>query len=210
MKRLNKIIRAKIVANAVIAAGIPERRDAIRTRRIALAEDCRLESIGGKAVEEQILKLSQSHQAVEDIFKGETISLKRVSYSAFWLHKSGNVCVSFGGLSDTLYLHGGVNYKDFEAVEKSPCSSKHLYLAADHPLCKVRTDIINETDNIDIEAHEITTQVAAYIGSFCSLEKLIREWPEVIPLLPKEDKATANFPAIVPRALNKLLKLPKD
>lgn len=211
--RLNKEIRQKIVDNAYLASTIPAAKKDLTRRSIELAEAVRLDSIGGKEVDDSLraaekeIKLILKKRGIPEEFHPNKI-FDRKTY----------VYVEFGGESFSLDFSGhitkhrewlviGDNARDnyrFSNTERTPYPSDHVFVLE-------YTSIVAEAEKLRDDEKILRAQVAGAVNSFNTTENLLDRWPEAAALIPKEIvKASQPMPiAIQVKELNALIGLPK-
>lgn len=214
--RLNKDIRAQIVANAVEASPVPAAKKAISKRSAEFSEHVRLDSIGGAGVDGS-LKAIQKEISVLVERRGIPMHLRPdVRFS-----KANYVTASFGGVDWTLYLDGRMR-------KSNPYSSEHIIDSwgqagqkftrndrseydAEHHFTKEFQAIRDEGIRVTELEENIRRQVAATVGSFNTVKKLIEHWPEAAALIPKSTEAQSKPTALSVQisGLNDLIGLPK-
>ena len=200
--RLNKDIRAQIVANAVEASSVPAAKKAISKRSAEFSEHVRLDSIGGVGVDEA-LKAIQKEISVLVERRGIPLHLRPdVRFTS-----SSYVCANFGGEDRTLYLNGSVNRSNRghssqiiggnATIGQKFGRSDRVSYPADHHFTKEYQAIRDEGIRVTELEENIRRQVAATVGSFNTVKKLIEHWPEAAAL------------SVQISGLNDLIGLPK-
>ncbi len=204
MTRLNQEIRRQIVNNAVKIAGIDEEKVTLRTRRAKLAEDVRIEGLGGA---ENVEKISKTAAKIEKLQNDQC--LKKVRRGGFYLGRDFEIGVNLGGMRDVLLFNGATSYaSEIDNVIRSPIPGD-VALDAEHALTKEFLAIEALTESVKQREEALRAQLSASVASFKTVEKLLKEWPEAKDLLPAKIEKITNLPAIQVKDLNALIGLPK-
>lgn len=215
MARLTKSIKEKIVHNALVKAGVFERDAKNAEARAKLADACRIEALGGKTQVKKMVKLKDQMDALLKEFsevKGQAFT----SLRSFSFYTQTRIRVAFGGMQVVLNYSGGTadeTSRDFEgkSVPLSPAPSTYntaLTLSFDHPLAQQWESIEKEQKIINDIRENIETNTWAMINSFTTDTKLLKEWPEVAELLPKDIEVSANLPSVNVNSLNEMIGIP--
>lgn len=215
MARLTKAIKEKIVHNALVKAGVFERDAKNAEARAKLADACRIEALGGEAQIKKMVKLKDQMEKLRKEFleiKGNASTSS--GYSNF--HTQARIRVAFGGMQVVLNYSGGTEVetsRDFQgkSVQLSPAPNSRytaLTLAHDHPLAQDWEAIEAEQKIINDIRENIETNTWAMINSFTTDTKLLKEWPEVAELLPKDIGVSANLPSVNVNSLNEMIGIP--
>lgn len=214
--RLNKDIRAQIVANAVEASSVPAAKKAISKRSAEFSERVRLEILGGESVDES-LKAIQHEIKMLVVRRGIPEPLRPDVRFA----KANYVTASFGGVDRTLYLDGRMRKSNSYSSEhiidsceqdgqKFTRNDRSEY-DAEHHFTKEYQAIRDEGIRVTELEENIRRQVAATVGSFNTVKKLIEHWPEAAALIPKSTESQSKPTALSVQisGLNDLIGLPK-
>lgn len=201
MTRLNRRIKDDIISNAVIKAGIPEKKKALIKRRADWVENVRLAAIGGKEVDKKIQAIKKRFEkAVEELPKGIIESdVFRTDYDIY---------LNVAGARFRAYFNGKDNYRGDQVHKITPAD---FTIKADDPLAKEFTAIEAEEGAISEEESTIRVNVEGALSEVTTLKKLMEVWPEVKELLPSDlSPVKKQLPAVKSEDLNKLIGLPSE
>ena len=139
MARLNKVIRSAIINNAVIAAGVETRKEALKERRINLAHNMYVLHLGGQEKLDQMVAEAAKIEKLANKLS-DAISKSGISYhgntSQLHVVSDYEIQCNFGGQAVNLHFNGDVwpyeglkpVYKDF--IDTNYCD--RATVAADH------------------------------------------------------------------------------
>jgi hypothetical protein len=203
MTRLNSYIRAAILEKAIAKSSIKARADALKDRRIAFVEACRIDALGGKAQAAKLEKLgAKINKLIEDAGVSENIRRKSMFRTDYHIY------LNIAGLSTNGYFGHGFSYAHKEVYKITP--ENHTIIGGT-PLHEEFLAIEHEDGAILSDQADLRNGVRAMINSVTTIEKLIEVWPEAVELMPDTVKpAGSNLPAVLPENLNKLIGLPTE
>lgn len=210
MTRLTKVIKEKIIEAAFEQSGVNEELAILRKRRADLAENVRVDSLGGvdnmKSIEKEYKKLIKINES--KILKGIS------RYSSNRLIERGYIdYVNFGGMQTHLYFSGASCDNDNRSignVVKSPLPNDCTYVAG-HEFTEEFMDIENKTKTTKEKKNGLKLQLFATLDQFTTIKKLLESWPESKDLLPKNvSESKPQLPVVMVKDLNCLIGLPKD
>lgn len=201
MTRLNNRIKEQIVDNAVVKAGLVEKKAALRERRAVWLESVRIQSIGGEEVEAKIksaeTKIKSALKGVpEEILNGGVF---RTDYDIY---------LNVAGCSFRAYFNGGSNYHGDQVHRVTP--TRHTIQQGD--------PLVEEFHAIEAVDRELTDQeqtvranVAGAVSKVGSVKKLLEMWPEAKELLPEDlSPVKKQLPAVKTEDLNAMIGLPTE
>lgn len=197
MTRLNRRIKDDIIANAVIKAGVPEKKKALIKRRADWVENVRLAAIGGKEVDKKIQSIKKRF---EELPKGIIESgVFRTDYDIY---------LNVAGARFRAYFNGKDNYQGDQVHKITPAG---FTIKADDPLAKEFTAIEKEEGAISEEESTIRVNVEGALSEVTTVKKLLEAWPEVKELLPSDlSPVKKQLPAVKSSDINKLIGLPSE
>ncbi len=190
-----------MVENAVKLAGIGEEWAAIHKRHAALAEDVRVEALGGKE------KLPEIDKVIAEIKKAQKNKvLEKVSiFSTLGVSKQKSIFVSLGGMRAYLYFNGVGDTAEAKYCSPVPCE---ISFPAEHKFTEEFLSLESCSEALVKKSEGLRAQVAATLNQFTTVEKLLDSWPEAKELLPKEKAVKTALPAVRVKDLNCLIGLP--
>ena len=211
MTRLNKSIKEQIVKNAIDTAGITEQFAQLRTRRAKLAEDIRVDFLGGedgiKAIEDAVNKVNEIKESIKSLssFKG--------GFDVYIRESCRIEYINLGGMRTVLQYNGDLRIGDSEHKDKVRRSPTPAYgevaYPADHRFTKEFLSIEGDYKALCDKKSGLYHQVMATLNQFTTIKKLLESCPEVKDLLPKEQAAKPSLPVVQVKDLNCLIGLPK-
>ncbi len=191
--RLTNSLKEAIVKAAIKQAGIPQERADLRKLTQQLAEDVRVDRLGGQEGLEAIaaakLELARLSKKIPNVAMGGFA----ISHYA---------SVSFGGKSTTLYYtddhEDRINYKG------------RANYPADHPFSLRFDETVKIGKQIDDKADHVEAVVRGTLRTVNTVKQLLDAWPEAKELLPASKQPAPQLPAIRREDLNKIIGLPSD
>lgn len=214
MARLTKLIKEQIVANAITKSGILNREAKNIKARAKLADKCRIESLGGKAKLNKMVKAAALAKEATDAVK--SISDNNTGDFRATFNRQIQITVAFGGMQDTLQYNGNTlpTKETDKRVYLTPAPFGHyrsLTVPADHTLTK-EWDAINAEQKIINDIRDnISVNTWAILESVTTDKKLIEIWPESFELIPKSVASpTINLPTTDVKTLNDMIGIPSD
>lgn len=202
MTRLTISLKEKIVDAAIEQSGINKLRSEVISKRASLAENMRIDKIGGKDEEASLIRLAKK------IIKQQT-AFENIRGSNFGFHSStALVYCNLGGSRVHLYFNGQVKGSG-KSVHKKIIPDDIVY-TADHKFTVEFHSIEKLSKMAESKASEVSAQVRSSLDSFTTVKKLLEAWPEAKELLPKKvEESKPLLPAVQVKDLNKLIGLPK-
>ncbi|MGG6112899.1 Nmad5 family putative nucleotide modification protein [Salmonella enterica] len=202
---LNKSIKEKIVDNALVKAGIPQRKKALRNARAEWAERVRLAAIGGPEAESEVLKTEKKIAALIAKLPEELLT----NYT--FVKKGNEIYLNIAGSQTYAYFNG--NYRAHESGEPD-----HIYKVTPYKFTLLPDDpLVTEFYGFDALYREIKSDetdirqnVTAALDKARTVKRLLEQWPEAKELLPAEDAVVPLPPAIRREALNEMIGLPSE
>lgn len=201
MSKLNKTIREAIVQNALKAAGVIDREEALVARRAKLADDVRLFAIGGEVCEQDLKRRVEQIKTLEADGIRVTISER----------KDDEIYCNFQGRSINLNFSGANKrcspyvYKPFVTSN----GSNRVVITGDNPLNAEFDAIELEQKTVsDLRTH-ITAEVTAMVNSVTTIKKLLSVWPESKDLLPPDEQVQSTALVADVNKLNTMIGLPR-
>tara|TARA_R110000851_G_C12903466_1_gene548490 strand:+ start:125 stop:757 length:633 start_codon:yes stop_codon:yes gene_type:complete len=210
MTRLTKLLKENIIESALEQSGVNKEISSLRKRRADLAENVRIDSLGGS---ETIKKIESEFKKLTKI--DESKILKGVSrYTSNRLIERGYIdYVNFGGMQAHLYFSGASSDHEnriIGSVKKSPLPNDCVYVAG-HKFTEEFINIENESKIAKERKNGLKLQLLATLDQFTTVKKLLTSWPESKDLLPKNiDEIKPKLPVVLVKDLNCLIGLPKD
>lgn len=186
--RLTQAVKESIVRNAVEKAGFTKRKEELDKRKKELAEDIRIDSLGG------VEKAKEIDEIINKIF--EMQSKLPEDLQNFYIPVDSLISCNIAGQRYRMYCE---NYK--------PTPYKHT-LTADHPLAIKWNQYINDREDFERERDKLKADVMASMSQVSTVKQLLRVWPEAVELIPKEEAKVVLPPAISVKDLNKAIGLP--
>lgn len=197
MTRLSKKLIEQIAHNALVKAGVVEDTAALCVRRAALAEAVRILAWGGaEALKNAEAKVAEVNALIRDLPENSGVYEVSLGRRKNW-HDA-----AFGGHSARLCFSGGGLESACRVVP--PC---RLLLAADHELSLEFTATEEAAEAIHERSTMVSQQVRAACTGVTTVEKLVKEWPEVAELIPAETKPASTTLAVSTVDLNALIGL---
>lgn len=205
MTKLNKDMRAAIIANAVEKSPVPARLAAYEKRHDAWVEKCRIESLGGAKEVGRIMRaVAKAEKALAEI-------------PSVLLNNSALLSTDY-----EIYLNvAGCAYHAYfprtEAGDRArkPCvngaTGKRFSIEADNPLAVEFFELEQERSAIENIEASIRTQAEAAVSSCTTIKRLLEVWPEAVELIPRHDAVVAaGLPSVNVQELNTLIGLPTE
>ncbi|AFC22730.1 hypothetical protein VchM-138_0051 [Vibrio phage vB_VchM-138] len=202
MSKLNKTIREAIVQNALKAAGLIEREEALVARRAKLADDVRLFAIGGEVGEQDLKRRVEQIKALE--VDGIRVTINERKDDEIYCNFQGrSINLNFSGTNERCSPYV---YKPFVTSN----SSNRVVITGDNPLNAEFDAIELEQKTVsDLRTH-ITAEVTAMVNSVTTIKKLLSVWPESKDLLPPYEQVQSTALVADVNKLNTMIGLPKD
>lgn len=203
MTRLNNRIRKQIEDNAVIKAGIVDKKAKLRERRATWVEAVRVQAIGGQEVEDKIKAAEKKiKSALKDIPESLLIGNVFREDHDIYLNVAG--CTVYG------YFNGGVKgYGDGSRVSKIAPPS--YTLKQGDPLVDEFHAIEAEKSELENQESGIRASVAGAVSKVGTVKRLLEVWPEAKELLPEDlSPVKKQLPAVKAEDLNAMIGLPSD
>ncbi|MGL5529487.1 MAG: Nmad5 family putative nucleotide modification protein [Plesiomonas shigelloides] len=199
MTRLTKAMREKIVA-AATAKAVGERPaslTAVRDQWIKDACEYSLTSAGtsSEEVKKVSKKMCELYESIpKSIRAGFTEPVSHDSYPFF----------NVAGMAIDLRTSDN---------EKLMCAANNTYnriaIPADHELAKRFTEWQAEEARIKEIEDTVRVNVLAMVNSVTTVEKLVKQWPEVVELLPADvDRQVVALPTVKVDQLNAMIGIP--
>ena len=185
--RLTTIVKDQIIRNALKAAGIYKRREALDATENKLAERARVIKLGGTAKVNTLEKLELKYNAM----------LKSMNLSRYHNYSHRIQVSSVTGGYHLMLSFATSNW----------CTSGALQLEIDTPLMKSILKWSEDTKQLNDERDTIKSDVRTLLNSVTTDKQLLKIWPEAVELLPPEATKT-QLPSVATDQLNKLLRLP--
>lgn len=211
MTRLTVRIKNQIITKAITLAGIDAEFSSLIKRRAILAENIRVDSLGGKA---KVKKIVDKVAEMQDSFReGKLLDKVKGANMTGYVKSPRLYAINLGGMRVNINFNGNEDYYgEAKEVYKSPVPDGYsINYAADHKFTKEFLSIEGDCDVTKGKREGIATQVRATIHQFTTIKKLLEAWPEAKDLLPsKIEESKANLPAVQVKDLNCLIGLPKD
>lgn len=203
MTRLNNRIRKQIEDNAVIKAGIVDKKAKLRERRAMWIEAVRIQAIGGQEVEDRIKAVKKKIKtALKDL--PESLIVGSVFREGFDIRLNVAGCTAYG------YFNGAdKDSGDGPRVTKIAPSS-HTLLQGD-PLVDEFHAIESEKSDLESQEVGIRASVAGAVSKVGTVKRLLEVWPEAKELLPDDlSPVKKQLPAVKAEDLNAMIGLPSD
>ena len=197
MTRLTNYLRDEITKNAIAKTSFQSEMDALAKERYELAEEIRIESLGGRnradEIEATVAKIEKLAKLLpEEIVAGTWI---RRDYEMYRLN--------LGGLR--------ANIKFSDCYEDLRICASGVTLTADNPLTVRFNEIINKESDIEGRRNDLALQVRAVLNTCSTVKKLLTVWPEAKELLPDRlEEARPQLPAVQTQELNAAIGLPTE
>lgn len=195
--RLTNQIKDQIVKAAIVKAGIPEQIEALRQRRAAWAESCRIAALGEKVA-------AHVEQVAEEVKRLLAALPVEVLSGGCGINRRSSMHVNVAGVSAYARFNGSTNRQD-EEISK-PSLSCHTLLAND-PLVDEFYAMESLQEGISSKRGSIESSVKAVLEKVSTDTKLVQVWPEAAELLPAPSQKK-QLPAIPTSDLNALIGLP--
>jgi hypothetical protein len=200
--RLNKRIKDAIIRKAVVKAGIGDRRDELKQRRIDWIEKVRVQSIGG-------IENDRKMKAIVKRFEKATVDLPEDIIDGNLFNRDYDIYINVAGFAVYGYFNGNVGScglsKDF-VYKLTPHKAT---IEAGDPLADEFHDIENDGNDLDDDESKIKANVEGVLSTTTTIKKLLEIWPECKELLPDDlSPVTANLPMVQTEDLNKMIGLP--
>ena len=218
MARITASIRDAIVANAVKAAGIPERDKAVCKMRGDFAEKIRVMALTQSGLTDEDIKktVSKIEAAGKLLSSPEGHTFGHVSVDVDTSYFNANIC----GQKHRLYLSGTTNdrskkeiFADSKAEYDRTKPVPHMYgddfIVRDTALMDELVDIDAAAEALHRDNQRIKRSVLATVTQFTTVEKLVAAWPEAAGLLPPPEAVKTGTGVSIPVAdLNAMIGLP--
>jgi len=211
MTRLTRHIKNRMITSAIKTAGIYSDFDAIKGRRLSLAESIRVDSLGGEVGIKEIEKVAKSLKLK---FKNKLLE-KVCGFNMPEFSSDYELYgINLGGMRVNLQYNG--DYSEYETpyskrTRKSPSpKASTVNYDAKHKFTKEFLSIENENESLKGKKEGLTVQLAATLDQFTTIKKLLDAWPEAKELLPTDlSEAKPQLPVVQVKDLNCLIGLPK-
>lgn len=201
MTRLNNRIKEQIVDNAIIKAGIIEKKASLRERRATWLEAVRIKAIGGEEVEAKIKAAEKKIKSAlkglpEDIVNGGVF---RTDYDIY---------LNVAGCSFRAYFNGGSNYRGDQVHRITP--TRYTIQQGD-PLVDEFHAIESVKNELNDQETNVRANVMGALSKVGSIKKLLEMWPEAKELLPEDlSPVKKQLPAVKTEDLNAMIGLPTE
>ena len=212
MTRLTKAIREKMVGKAIQTAGINTEFLKLRTRRAALADAIRVDSLDGQdTIDGIIAEYDKIRASVSsDGFK------KVQGYGFNDMYKDYELYnINLGGMRVTLQYNGQYDRAMIVGVDRAYRSpvpyDNNVNYPADHEFTKTFLSIEKERRALVSRRDGLRVQVSATLKQFTTIKKLLEQWPESKDLLPSDlNESKPQLPVVQVKDLNCLIGLPSE
>ncbi|MBD2782512.1 Nmad5 family putative nucleotide modification protein [Xenorhabdus szentirmaii] len=202
-KILTKDVKNEIVKNALIKAGIFDKKEQLYKDRADWAEKIRIEAIGGENMEKGIQNIGSEIKALVDKIP------ESMRKSDMPVRETDRIEINLAGSRVYAYFNGArerFNNRDY-VFKITPRGTTIL---ADNPLVNEFYALENRYRELENQRETITHNVEAALLKVRSVKRLLAEWPEAAELLPKDTVKAAPVPAVRREALNTLIGLPTN
>lgn len=204
MTRLNNRIKEEIVEKALIKAGIPDKKKAIRKRRAAWAEAVRIAAIGGAEMEKKIKSINRRFKKAMSEFPEDLISRESLFRTDHHIYMNVGGCQAYAQFNGTTSGWPRNN----RVYKVSPAK---FTLEADAPLAVEFRAIEAEEKDVDEEESNLRANVIGALSKVGSVKRLLDMWPEAKELLPSDlSPVKAQLPAVRTEDLNAMIGLPSE
>ncbi|MGL5328210.1 MAG: Nmad5 family putative nucleotide modification protein [Peptostreptococcaceae bacterium] len=199
MTRLTKALREKIVtaATAKAVGDRPSNLTTVRDQWIKDACEYSLTSAGtsSEEVKKVVKKMRALYESIPQGIRGSFAS--PVSYDSYPYFNVAGMAIDLR-TSDN---------------EKLLCAANGSYsriaIPADHELVKRFTEWQVEESRIKEIEDTVRVNVLAMVSSVTTVEKLVKQWPEVVELLPADsDRQVVALPTVKVDQLNAMIGIP--
>ncbi len=208
--RLNKDLRAVIVANAMANTGFTEAVAALVKRYADFAGQCR--AVANNGVKDSVLKRAEKHTVDKfpekllrnpSIFRTDNDMRLNLQGLSFNIHFNGQ-----NGIPDNANLW--LEYPRTIEAEYKYVAAGPTVITADC-LIEIFTELESDKAQLNDRILTASQYVRGMVSSVQTTEKLLEVWPECIDFLPSDRvlRTGSNLPAIRVEDLNKIFKLPK-
>lgn len=198
MTRMTKFIAEKILYKAVEKAGIVKQREAVKAEKYQLAEEFRIESLGGPEKAAQTEKLVKKIKEQLSHLPVGVVTSDSVARTDYEMYK-----MNLGGLRVNLHYSASTD-------ERRICPAGAVF-PGDHPLVIKFAELTNKESDIDGREKTLRAQVQAVVGSCTTVKKLLQVWPESKELIPAElEESRPQLPAVQTADLNQMIGLPTE
>lgn len=189
--RLTNNLKDAIVLAAIKQSGILKERNELRRLLQNLAEDIRVEQLGGKSAVAAIESAKKEiGKIAEKIPKASLIGFNHDAYAS----------VSFAGKRMNL------SYTD-DREERVRYKGTAMY-SADHEFSLRFDEAVKIENKINDKELNVKSAVLSTLNSVKTVKQLLEAWPEAKELLPESQKPKPTLPAIRRDDLNKIIGLP--
>ncbi|AXH72317.1 MAG: hypothetical protein [Caudoviricetes sp.] len=206
MAKMSNATRDAIVENAVEKAGLNNEREQIYRSRAILAEQVRVDALGGiDSVKKLDKLLSDTALNLKDF---ESTLPKPVGLG---VHSSlhYDVYARFAGADLRLFFNGAESYRDDRTDVHKTRPSRTMVYEADHPFVREHERIVAWLADWKGRKDTLEAQVRGTVSKFHSVANLLKAWPEAAELLPPDTiKPKAQLPSVPVANLNALIGLP--
>ena len=203
MTRLTNDIKAAVIRNALVKAGIQAEKAQLELERSTLANDVRIAALGGAENAKKEEHVFKTLMALIEKLQG-TIDKNIYISNA----EDNDIFPAFGG--QRVSLRYGRNDEGKTIYLLTPHQSKCLF-PADHELSKRFTQLNEREATIEKKEIEIKANVKAVLDSVTTIKRLISVWPEAKEILPESERLErAMLPAVKVENLNSLIGLPTE
>lgn len=199
MTRLNRRIKDEIIAAAIAKSGVPARREKLKERRAAFAEDVRIHALGGADIAK---KIDKAKKAIAKALEGipDCVIKNGVFRSDY------DILVNAAGARNRVYFSGACGYTSDSVYKYTPAEA---VLEAGDPLIDEFHAIEREASDISEAVDNVTASVEGALSKVTTIKKLLEVWPECKELLPSDLSPVKNtLPAVRAEDLNALIGLP--
>lgn len=199
MTRLTKTLREQIVtaATAKAVGERPANLTATRDQWIKDACEYSLTSVGTSSSE--VKKVAKK---MRDLYESVPQSIRNRFVEP--LVYDSRPCFNVSGMAIDL------STSDAEALRCARNSSySRIAIPTDHELAKCFTEWQAEESRIKEIEETVRVNVSAMVNSVTTVEKLVKQWPEVVELLPANaDRPIIALPTVQVDQLNTMIGLP--
>lgn len=197
MTRLNKMTREAIIDNAVKKSNHAECIAKITVDWADWAERVRIASLPKNMTERADRVYIEVKSMLKDIPE-EYLSVDRTRRAYMYVNVAGQRIHA--------YFSGNAN------------AEKHIYrFAPSHPNITAGDPLVDQFFALEKRVKKaanykksLRINVSAMVYSVTTIEKLLKVWPEVAELLPKETAPTVQLPSIQLADLNAMIGLPSE
>lgn len=198
---LNEKVKSEIVAAAIKKAGIEDKEKALVERRIAWAENVRIDALGGADAAAALEALmAQVKSMLEDI--PDTLCRK----DRIFRHEA-SIMLNVGGLQAAARFNGDTHHRILVNPVYKLSPARHT-IHAGTPLALEFEAIENEARDLEDQRRTLENTIRGSLSGIRTVSRLLKEWPEAAALLPEwANSGSPNLPAIRRADLNNMIGL---